>query len=82
MAFPKSLVIVPTYNEKENILLIMSAILEQNECLEILVVDDGSPDGTGDLVQAEAINDLINASTKESKNVALLSLSGQLHHRS
>ena len=54
MAFPKSLVIVPTYNEKENILLIMSAILEQNECLEILVVDDGSPDGTGDLVQAEA----------------------------
>ena len=42
------------YNEKENILLIMSAILEQNECLEILVVDDGSPDGTGDLVQAEA----------------------------
>ena len=54
MAFPKSLVIVPTYNEKENILLIMSAILEQNECLEILVVDDGSPDGTGDLIQAEA----------------------------
>ena len=54
MAFPKSLVIVPTYNEKENILLIMSAILEQNDCLEILVVDDGSPDGTGDLVQAEA----------------------------
>ena len=48
MAFPKSLVIVPTYNEKENILLIISAILEQNECLEVLVVDDGSPDGTGD----------------------------------
>lgn len=53
MAYPKSLVIVPTYNEKENILLIMSAILEQNECLEVLVVDDGSPDGTGDLVEAE-----------------------------
>ena len=50
MAFPKSLVIVPTYNEKENILLIISAILEQNECLEVLVVDDGSPDGTGDMV--------------------------------
>ncbi len=54
MAYPKSLVIVPTYNEKENILLIMSAILEQNDCLEVLVVDDGSPDGTGDLVEAEA----------------------------
>ena len=50
MDFPKSLVIVPTYNEKENILLIISAILEQNACLEVLVVDDGSPDGTGDMV--------------------------------
>lgn len=54
MVYPKSLVIVPTYNEKENIQLIMSAILEQNECLEILVVDDGSPDGTGELVEAES----------------------------
>ena len=54
MAYPKSLVIVPTYNEKENILLIMEAILKQNECLEILVVDDGSPDGTGDMVEAES----------------------------
>lgn len=53
MAYPKSLVIIPTYNEKENILLIMAEILKQNECLEILVVDDGSPDGTGDMVQAE-----------------------------
>ena len=41
MSYPKSLVIIPTYNEKENILLIMPAILEQNSCLEILVVDDG-----------------------------------------
>lgn len=53
MAYPKSLVIIPTYNEKENILLIMAEILKQNDCLEILVVDDGSPDGTGDLVEAE-----------------------------
>lgn len=53
MTFPKSLVIVPTYNEKENILLMMDAILSQHECLEVLVVDDGSPDGTGDMV-AEA----------------------------
>mgnify|MGYP003291485050 FL=1 len=51
--FPKSLVIVPTYNEKENISLMMDAILSQHECLEVLVVDDGSPDGTGDIV-AEA----------------------------
>ncbi|MBQ3716152.1 MAG: polyprenol monophosphomannose synthase [Fibrobacter sp.] len=54
MSFPKSLVIVPTYNEKENILLMLDAILQQHECLEVLVVDDGSPDGTGDMVAAEA----------------------------
>ena len=53
MAYPKSLVIIPTYNEKENILLIMAEILKQDECLEILVVDDGSPDGTGDMVESE-----------------------------
>lgn len=54
MSFPKSLVIVPTYNEKENILLMLEAILSQHECLEVLVVDDGSPDGTGDMVASEA----------------------------
>lgn len=51
MVFPKSLVIIPTYNEKENILKIIPAVLQQHDCLEVLVVDDGSPDGTGDLVQ-------------------------------
>lgn len=54
MLFPKSLVIVPTYNEKENILLMLEAILSQHDCLEVLVVDDGSPDGTGDMVASEA----------------------------
>ena len=51
MVFPKSLVIIPTYKEKENILKIIPAVLQQHDCLEVLVVDDGSPDGTGDLVQ-------------------------------
>lgn len=51
MTFPKSLVIIPTYNEKENIPFILPEILSQHECLEILVVDDNSPDGTGDIVQ-------------------------------
>lgn len=69
MAYPKSLVIVPTYNEKENILLIISAILEQNECLEVLVVDDASPDGTGDIVKAES---------EKSSRVHLLRRKGKL----
>lgn len=48
--YQKSLVIIPTYNEKENIEAIIAAVLAQGECFEILVVDDGSPDGTGQIV--------------------------------
>jgi len=47
----KFLIIIPTYNEMENIPEIIPSILEQNENLEILVVDDGSPDGTGNFVE-------------------------------
>jgi dolichol-phosphate mannosyltransferase len=50
----KALVIVPTYNEKENVTRIVPAILAQDPSLEVLVVDDGSPDGTGDLADSMA----------------------------
>ena len=43
----KALVIVPTYNERENVAKIVDAILAQDTRLNVLVVDDGSPDGTG-----------------------------------
>ena len=43
------LVILPTYNEAENLPLIVPEILSQDERLEVLVVDDDSPDGTGTL---------------------------------
>jgi dolichol-phosphate mannosyltransferase len=43
------LVILPTYNESQNLAQIVPAILEQDERLEVLVVDDNSPDGTGAL---------------------------------
>lgn len=46
----RALVIVPTYNERENIARLIERILEQDERLEVLVVDDGSPDGTGAIV--------------------------------
>ena len=48
----RALVIVPTYNERENITRLIGSILEQDQRLEILVVDDGSPDGTGELVES------------------------------
>lgn len=41
-----SLIIIPTYNEIENIESIIHAVLEQDESFAVLVVDDGSPDGT------------------------------------
>jgi dolichol-phosphate mannosyltransferase len=48
----RALVIVPTYNERENISRIIGSVLEQDERLEVLVVDDGSPDGTSAIVES------------------------------
>lgn len=47
----KTLVIIPTYNEKENISSIIEAVLSLDINIEILIVDDGSPDGTADIVK-------------------------------
>jgi dolichol-phosphate mannosyltransferase len=47
----KNLVVIPTYNEKENIQAIVPAVFAQNLGVEILVVDDNSPDGTGAIVR-------------------------------
>ncbi|MBN1695220.1 polyprenol monophosphomannose synthase [candidate division WOR-3 bacterium] len=46
-----SLVIIPTYNENENIESIIDAVLLQGNEFAILIVDDNSPDGTGDTVK-------------------------------
>lgn len=46
----RALVIVPTYNERDNIPRLIPAILAQDPSLDVLVVDDGSPDGTGAVV--------------------------------
>jgi dolichol-phosphate mannosyltransferase len=51
------LVIVPTYNESRNLVQIVPVILEQDRRLEVLVVDDSSPDGTGQLAEELARND-------------------------
>lgn len=47
----KKLVIIPTYNEKENIEAIITAVFGLNDDFHILVVDDSSPDGTGEIVK-------------------------------
>ena len=51
------LVIVPTYNERENIETLLERLLALPFGLEVLVVDDDSPDGTGDLVAARRDKD-------------------------
>jgi dolichol-phosphate mannosyltransferase len=53
----KGLVIVPTYNESENVTRIVPLILQQDPRLEVLVVDDNSPDGTGRLADEMAAAD-------------------------
>ena len=46
-----SLVIIPTYNEKENMENILRAVFSLDKCFHVLVIDDGSPDGTADIVK-------------------------------
>lgn len=46
-----SLVIIPTFNEKENIENIIRKVFSLQDVFHVLVVDDGSPDGTGDIVK-------------------------------
>ncbi len=53
----RTLVIVPTYNEKFNIARLIPAILAQDPSMEVLVVDDASPDGTGAIVDSIAATD-------------------------
>lgn len=56
-AAPTALVVVPTYDEAENIRTAVAAILAAVPTAHVLVVDDGSPDGTADVVRAVADTD-------------------------
>ena len=48
---PLNLVIIPTYNEKENIEKILKAVIAQSDDFDVLIVDDNSSDGTADIVK-------------------------------
>jgi dolichol-phosphate mannosyltransferase len=65
---PTALVIIPTYNERENISLIVPEVLKQDPIIHVLVVDDNSPDGTGDVVvEMSAGNSRIHLLRREKK---------------
>ncbi len=53
----RALVIVPTYNERENVERLVATVLSQDPRLDVLVVDDGSPDGTGDIADNIAMRE-------------------------
>src|SRR2546426_12776623 len=47
----RTLVVIPTYNEKDNVERLVEAVLQQSPTLDMLVVDDNSPDGTAAIVE-------------------------------
>lgn len=64
----RALVIIPTYDEASNIPQLLPQILSQDECIDVLVVDDGSPDGTGQIADRMASeNDRIHVLHREKK---------------
>ena len=50
----KTLVVIPTYNERDNIERLVQEIMFQSDDIDTLIVDDNSPDGTGDIVDRMA----------------------------
>jgi dolichol-phosphate mannosyltransferase len=53
----KVLVVIPTYNERTNLPLLIPAVLGQDPRIDVLIVDDSSPDGTGELADELAVAD-------------------------
>ena len=54
---PRTLIVVPTYNERDNVERFVRAVRSAAPSADVLVVDDASPDGTGELVDAMARED-------------------------
>jgi len=64
----RALVVIPTYNESENLPNIVPQVLAQDPRLEVLVVDDNSPDGTGQIADAlAAANSRVHVLHREGK---------------
>ena len=57
MSEPRPLIIIPTYNERENLPELLDRVLAALPVAHILIVDDGSPDGTGQLADERAADD-------------------------
>ena len=65
----RALVIIPTYNERENLPRLVPLVLAQDERIDVLIIDDGSPDGTGQVA---------NELAAESHRIHVMHRSGKL----
>jgi dolichol-phosphate mannosyltransferase len=65
----KALVIIPTYDEAENVDSIIDEVLKQDKALDVLIVDDNSPDGTAEIVEKKL---------KKNKRIHILKRKGKL----
>ena len=63
-----SIIIIPTYNEKENIEKIIRAIFGLEKCFHILVIDDGSPDGTASIALQPFVRCLVRSEVSFSRS--------------
>lgn len=54
--FMNAIVVIPTYNEKDNVAALATHILKVDNSLHILFIDDNSPDGTGRIVDGLAVD--------------------------
>jgi len=68
----QALVIIPTYNEKENIRSVIEAVFSVSEPFDVLVIDDNSPDGTAEIV------DSLQTEIKNENKLHLISRTGKL----
>jgi glycosyltransferase involved in cell wall biosynthesis len=66
---PRVVVVTPTYNERENVEKLLPRLLAHGDDYAVIVVDDGSPDGTGDYVEAYGERDpRASVMRRETKN--------------
>ena len=72
----KSLIIIPTYNELENLPKLLPAVLSKDSSINVLIVDDNSPDGTAAFVESEMKNNdrihLLKRSSKQGLGTAYI----------
>ena len=72
----KTLIIIPTYNELDNLPKLLPEVLSKNEEINILIVDDNSPDGTAAFVENEMKNNdrihLVKRSSKQGLGTAYI----------